>query len=448
MSLVDLGKRLLEAARKGQDDEVRTLMANGAPFTTDWLGTSPLHLAAQYGHYSTAEVLLRAGVSRDARTKVDRTPLHMAAADGHAHIVELLVRNGADVNAKDMLKMTALHWATEHHHRDVVELLIKYGADVHALSKFDKSAFDIALEKNDAEILVVLQEAMQNQVNANPDRANPVTMATPFIFTSGEVVSLASLVSSANTKTTSGDPHASSAVHFSHSTTSVLATLAALAEASAPLSNSHRATANSEEVIEGNSVDSSIQQVVGSGGQRVITIVTDGVPLSNIQTAIPTGGIGQPFIVTMQDGQQVLTVPAGQVAEETVIEEEEEAAAEKLPLTKKPRIEEMTDSVEESKEGTERELLQQQLQEANRRAQEYRHQLLKKEREAEQYRLKLEAMARQQPNGVGFAVVEEVAEVDAVVVTEGDLEERETAVTGAGGTPGPHTGVSMETVSS
>lgn len=56
------------------------------------MGTSPLHLAAQYGHYSTAEVLLRAGVSRDARTKVDRTPLHMAAAEGHSSIVELLVK--------------------------------------------------------------------------------------------------------------------------------------------------------------------------------------------------------------------------------------------------------------------------------------------------------------------------------------------------------------------
>ncbi|XP_009242850.2 GA-binding protein subunit beta-2 isoform X1 [Pongo abelii] len=464
MSLVDLGKRLLEAARKGQDDEVRTLMANGAPFTTDWfsklrvscgyigdnckLGTSPLHLAAQYGHYSTAEVLLRAGVSRDARTKVDRTPLHMAAADGHAHIVELLVRNGADVNAKDMLKMTALHWATERHHRDVVELLIKYGADVHAFSKFDKSAFDIALEKNNAEILVILQEAMQNQVNVNPERANPVTdpvtMAAPFIFTSGEVVNLSSLISSTSTKTTSGDPHAST-VQFSNSTTSVLATtLAALAEASVPLPNSHRATANSEEIIEGNSVDSSIQQVMGSGGQRVITIVTDGVPLGNIQTSIPTGGIGQPLIVTMQDGQQVLTVSAGQVAEETVIKEEEE----KLPLTKKPRIREKTNSVEESKEGNERELLQQQLQEANRRAQEYRHQLLKKEQEAEQYRLKLEAIARQQPNGVHFTMVEEVAEVDAVVVTEGELEERETKVTGSAGTTEPHTRVSMETVSS
>lgn len=351
MSLVDLGKRLLEAARKGQDDEVRTLMANGAPFTTDWLGTSPLHLAAQYGHYSTAEVLLRAGVSRDARTKVDRTPLHMAAADGHAHIVELLVRSGADVNAKDMLQMTALHWATEHHHRDVVELLIKYGADVHAFSKFDKSAFDIALEKNNTEILVMLQEAMQNQVNTNPERANPVAnpvaVTAPFIFTSGEVVNLASFVSSANnTKATS-----------------------------------------------------------------------------------------------------VLTVPAGQVAEETIIEEEEEEE-EKLPLVKRPRMAEMTNSVEEMKEGSERELLQQQLQEANRRAQEYRHQLLKKEQEAEQYRLRLEAMARQQPNGVDFTVVEEVAEVDAVVVTEGEEVERATHAMKSGRTTEPHTSVSIETVSS
>ncbi|NXT00062.1 GABP2 protein, partial [Jacana jacana] len=204
MSLVDLGKRLLEAARKGEDDEVRKLMASGAPFTTDWLGTSPLHLAAQHGHYSTAEVLLRAGISRDARTKVDRTPLHMAAADGHTHIVELLIRNGADVNAKDMLKMTALHWATEHNHRDVVELLLKYGADVHASSKFDKSAFDIALDNNNPETLVMLQEAMQGQVSAHPERTDPitsaVTLASPFVLTPGDVLSLASLVSSGNPK--------------------------------------------------------------------------------------------------------------------------------------------------------------------------------------------------------------------------------------------------------
>ncbi|XP_055969425.1 GA-binding protein subunit beta-2 [Sorex fumeus] len=394
MSLVDLGKRLLEAARKGQDDEVRTLMANGAPFTTDWLGTSPLHLAAQYGHYSTAEVLLRAGVSRDARTKVDRTPLHMAAADGHVHIVELLVRNGADVNAKDMLKMTALHWATEHHHRDVVELLIKYGADVNASSKFDKSAFDIALEKNNAEILVILQEAMQSQLSALPKRGTPGPVATPFIITSGEVVSLAGIVSSASTKAT---------------------------------------PVNSEEVTDGYSVNSSVQHVVGGVGQRVITIVTDGVPLGNIQTAVPTGGIGQPFIVTMQDGQQVLTVPASQAAEATVAGEE--AAMEKWPSTKKARLTEVPTSSVESKVGAEKELLQRQLQEANRRAQEYRHQLLRKEQEAEQYRLRLEAMACRQPNGADFAVVEEGTEVSTVVVTEKEEEESKPGMPGTAAGP-------------
>ena len=67
------------------------------------LGTSPLHFAVQYGHTQTAEVLLRAGISRDARTKVDRTPLHVACQEGHSEIVELLLRSGADIEAKDMV---------------------------------------------------------------------------------------------------------------------------------------------------------------------------------------------------------------------------------------------------------------------------------------------------------------------------------------------------------
>ncbi|XP_041916834.1 GA-binding protein subunit beta-1 isoform X3 [Alosa sapidissima] len=343
MSLVDLGKKLLEAARSGQDDEVRILMANGAPFTTDWLGTSPLHLSAQYGHYSTTEVLLRAGVSRDARTKVDRTPLHMAASEGHASIVEVLLKHGADVNAKDMLKMTALHWATEHNHREVVELLIKYGTDVHAQSKFCKNALDIALDNGNEELAEILQVAMQNQINTNPESPDTMTIHTAapqFIIGPGGVVNLAGLVSSGN---------------------SVVAT---------------------EEVVTADTVDGAIQQVVSSGGQQVITIVTDGIQLGNLQAG---GGIGQPIIVTMPDGQQVLTVPATDIAEETVISEE--------PTVKRQRIE-VVECNTVSQEIEEKETLQKQLEEANREAQKYRQQLFKKEQEAEAYRQKLEAITR------------------------------------------------------
>uniref|UniRef100_UPI00398F724D GA-binding protein subunit beta-2b isoform X2 n=1 Tax=Pristiophorus japonicus TaxID=55135 RepID=UPI00398F724D len=400
MSLVDLGKRLLEAARKGQDDEVRTLMANGAPFTTDWLGTSPLHLAAQYGHYSTAEVLLRAGVSRDARTKVDRTPLHMAAAEGHANIVELLIRNNADINAKDMLKMTALHWAVEHDHREVVEILLKYGADVHALSKFDKNAFDIALDKHNPELVAVLQEAMQNQVNTNPERTNSVAVATPqFIIAPAGVMNLTGLVSSASTKTRSEFEK-----KYNH--------------------NFQILTAATEEVVTADSVDSAIQQVVGSGGQRVITIVTDGgIPLGNLQAGINTG---QPFIVTMQDGQQVLTVPASHVEEETIITEE--------MATKKQCLETVfnhSESMEkDANDCLERELLQKQLHEANRKAQEYRQQLLKKEQEAEEYRMRLEAIARLHTTAEEITVVEEVTDdgTGTVLTMAAELDGPETTV--------------------
>ncbi|XP_026548287.1 GA-binding protein subunit beta-2-like, partial [Notechis scutatus] len=302
MSLVDLGKKLLEAARQGQDDEVRLLMANGAPFTTDWLGISALHLAAQHGHYSTAEVLLRAGVSRDARTKVNRTPLHMAAADGHCHVVELLVRNGANVNAKDMLKMTALHWATEHNHRDVIELLLKHGADVHAFSKFGKSAFDIALDKKNPETLLLLQEAMQNLVTANPERLHDVpgsvTVTQPFILVSGELLNLASLVSSVDTKATSGDSIVSRG-RFLDSATSVLATLAAIAEASGPISSANQIPAVSGEIVETLPADASLRQAVGSG-QHVLTLVTEGVPLGHL----PAAHLGQQFIVMMQKEQE------------------------------------------------------------------------------------------------------------------------------------------------
>ncbi|KAG8199981.1 hypothetical protein JTE90_006225 [Oedothorax gibbosus] len=164
MSLVDLGKRLLECAKIGETEEVRILMTNGAPFTTDWLGTSPLHMAAQYGHVTTADVLLRGGISRDARTKVDRTPLHVAAQEGHLEIVQLLVSHGAEIDARDMLRMTPLHWAVDRGHYQVVKFLLKNKADVHAVSKFDKLPLDIAGDNQHLPIIELLtRHTLENQ---------------------------------------------------------------------------------------------------------------------------------------------------------------------------------------------------------------------------------------------------------------------------------------------
>lgn len=170
-NLVDLGKQLLEACKNGEVDEVKSLMNSGAPFTTDWLGASPLHFAAANGHSDVIDVLLRAGVSRDTRTKVDRTPLHVAAQEGHLEIVNLLVNHGADVDAKDLLRMTPLHWAVERGFTDVAEALLNHGADPDVQNKFDKTPLDIALDSAQDNMAQLLQRFTSNPGNSSRSKS-------------------------------------------------------------------------------------------------------------------------------------------------------------------------------------------------------------------------------------------------------------------------------------
>jgi len=165
--LVELGKRLLETAKTGDVVHVKELLGRGAPMTADWLGTSPLHHAAFFGHYKTAELLLQSGCSRDARTKVEKTALHLAACAGNSDIVELLLKANSEVNCADMLKMTPLHWAVESGDCKSVELLLRHGADIYVENKFDKSPLEIASDKGNTDIYEMLLNAESYRMHAN-----------------------------------------------------------------------------------------------------------------------------------------------------------------------------------------------------------------------------------------------------------------------------------------
>ena len=127
------------------------------------LGTSPLHLAAGNAHADTCAVLLRAGVSRDARTKVERTPLHLAACGGHAHVARLLLDAGAAVDVRDMLRMTPLHWAVQHGHAAAAAELLRAGADPHALNKFHKSPHSLALQLRRDDLVRLIEDALKDR---------------------------------------------------------------------------------------------------------------------------------------------------------------------------------------------------------------------------------------------------------------------------------------------
>ncbi|XP_014277022.1 ankyrin-1 [Halyomorpha halys] len=158
-NLLDLGRQLLSEAKLGNGDQIKLLVAAGAPFTADWVGTSPIHWTAHYNYIDVTELLLRSGISPDARNKVDRTPLHVACQKGHLEITRLLLGFGADVNARDMIRMTPLHWAAVSGSKEIVKLLLDYGAAYNSASKFGKSPADIAEDHSYYEIIKLIEEA-------------------------------------------------------------------------------------------------------------------------------------------------------------------------------------------------------------------------------------------------------------------------------------------------
>lgn len=165
ISILDLGKLLLQYSRDGDAAKVHELIIKGAPFNADWLGMTPLHYAAKRNSYEICDMLLRGGINKDAKTKVDRTALHFAVYEGNKEVVELLLSRNAEVNIKDMLRMTALHWAIEKGHKAIVRLLLKHGADVSIVSKFDRTPITIAALTGQVDLIQELDAARHNQRN-------------------------------------------------------------------------------------------------------------------------------------------------------------------------------------------------------------------------------------------------------------------------------------------
>jgi ankyrin repeat protein len=124
------------AARRGTLPILRELLlADGGPSAAavrDDFGQTALHLAAEHGHVTAAELLLVSGSAVNAVTKSGRTPLWRAAANGFEEVARLFVRWGANRNyADEEGGLTPVFIASQMGHRKVVEMLLAHDADIH-----------------------------------------------------------------------------------------------------------------------------------------------------------------------------------------------------------------------------------------------------------------------------------------------------------------------------
>lgn len=121
-----------KAARKGDLDDVRTLIASGADLSElDKAVGAALHWAAARGHLDVARELIEAGADpkQEAHAPARLTPLHLASSGGHLALVEMLVDAGASLAAGEGAIGTPLHSAAQADRTEVVVFLLEAGAD-------------------------------------------------------------------------------------------------------------------------------------------------------------------------------------------------------------------------------------------------------------------------------------------------------------------------------
>lgn len=92
----DVNTPLLEAAKSGQSEQVKSLLDVGADVNTrNADGFTALKWAVVRDHTGTLQVLLNAGADVKVRDNRGQTPLMIAAEEDQIQIVELLKQAGA-----------------------------------------------------------------------------------------------------------------------------------------------------------------------------------------------------------------------------------------------------------------------------------------------------------------------------------------------------------------
>jgi ankyrin repeat protein len=161
------------AARNGELDEVKRLVASGVDINTPGRGAwTPLHEAASQGYSAVVQWLLENGADVNCKTVVVRgedagkSPLHVAVEGGHSDVVKLLVKRGAKIDAKKSNGYTALMTAVSKGRIDIVTMLIEAGAKVRVLGQIGTTALSEAVATNRVAIskLLVEKGADVNQV--------------------------------------------------------------------------------------------------------------------------------------------------------------------------------------------------------------------------------------------------------------------------------------------
>jgi ankyrin repeat protein len=152
---------LIAACEKNDLDKVTIIIKNGTSLNNEnYLGKTPLSIAADKGFFELAKMLIANGA--DVNQKLCNGPDHQqkpnalfyAVKRGFVEITELLILNGAEINVKSFYGFTPIESAIYNGSVEIVELLISNGANLKIVD--DKGIISSAINNKSLKLIKLL----------------------------------------------------------------------------------------------------------------------------------------------------------------------------------------------------------------------------------------------------------------------------------------------------
>lgn len=158
------GLTIFEAASTGKTNQIIRQLARDPMLVNAYAedGYQPLGLACFFGHYETAEYLIKAGASINSPSsnQLHAAPIQSAAAGGHVKIVMLLLNHSADPNVREQGGYTPLHTAAQNGDMQMIRALLFNGADLTIAAKDGKTPMDLAEAAGNTDAIALLKEGI------------------------------------------------------------------------------------------------------------------------------------------------------------------------------------------------------------------------------------------------------------------------------------------------
>jgi ankyrin repeat protein len=150
-------RELHKAVKEGKYEEVKMLIEKnpGLLNLKNSNCETPLLLAAKFGHFKIADLLITRGAKLNIRDRNNKIPLHYAAWTSEK-LARLLIEKGADVNLKSNTGETPLFNYIYLGKKEMVEFLLKHGADINIKTNRGEMPIHQAAGKGDKYLVELL----------------------------------------------------------------------------------------------------------------------------------------------------------------------------------------------------------------------------------------------------------------------------------------------------